>query len=127
MALTLAQLSDTLDDKKWSSLMVNEALTSVYFTALQVLRIMTEQINETVDCLTTSQPKFDGTINYFVSVGNVSTVDRKHLHENWDTLTAIMKRRQAGLLERIQRKTQEVESLRDGVWLLSLPLEDSAC
>ena len=92
--------------------MVNESLTSTYFTALQMLRIMTERINEGLECLTTSRAELDSRLRW---CADVPADDRTRLNKNWDTLIANMQRRQKKLLERIKRKTEEVESLQGRV------------
>jgi len=108
------QLSDTLDSEKWNDLMVEESLKSVYFKVLQTLRVITERINESMEDLAKLK-LISATLQFCRECGDISDDDLIRFNKNTDTLIAIIEGRRKKLLDRIERKRQEVESLQAGV------------
>jgi hypothetical protein len=95
-----------------------------YFTVLQLLRIFAESIQESMNDLQEMQKEFA----FKFPISNLSRdvqltlAARRVLAENWKTVVALQGDIGKRLLARIDKKTAEVESLRDGVRTASSPL-----
>jgi hypothetical protein len=92
--------------------------SDLYFAVLQILRIMGEWISESVKDLEHQKEdwsefgRFDAPD--YLSAKYLET-DREVINSNWDLLASHHAKLVKVLQDRIDRKTKEVESLRDGV------------
>lgn len=88
-------------------------LSKLYFTVLQLLRIMAEWIEGSLDDQKRLREQW---WNGWNRQPLALTVDEKAIiDKNWDTIISSMEPRTQYFLDRINRKTEEVKSLRDGV------------
>jgi hypothetical protein len=94
--------------------------SELYFGVLQILRIMSEWIYESITDL--ENQKQDWADFHWVGHGdaeylnvNGRETDRGIINSNWDLLILHHTKLVKVLQDRIDRKTKEVESLRDGV------------
>lgn len=123
----MRQMDYTMDDKRLDAFMFDNSnsmdLSRQYFTALQLLRIATQWIEENhaeweTFCNTLSWR--DSDLNQLLKLHGYEN-DRSLL-ESWtkqrNKVTELLKERTKQLTDRINRKIAEVESLRDGVGLL---------
>lgn len=104
------------------------ALSKQYFTVLQLLRTARQQIDVNfaewqVFCEKAAGNEDHYEIFIFLRNLECSGGARKELVECWqaqlDTVTELLKAQTEHLKGRIDRKTEEVESLRDGVRLMT--------
>jgi hypothetical protein len=92
-----------------------------YFTVLQLLRIFAECIQQSMDDLRAMQSEFfsqypTGNLSH---CRHLSLAARRVLAQNWETVVDSQGEIGKRLLVRIDRKTEEVKSLRDGVRTVS--------
>jgi hypothetical protein len=94
--------------------------SELYFAVLQILRIISEWIYKSVTDLENQKAE----LAYYAGFGsrvpeypNNLETDRRVINSNWDMLISHHAKLIKVLLDRIERKTKEVESLRDGVTL----------
>ena len=94
--------------------------SELYFAVLQIIRIMGESISESVtDLESQKKSKIDF---YWTAFGTAEHLtwrsrekDRVVINSNWDLLSSHHGKLVKVIQDRIDRKTKEVESLRDGV------------
>jgi hypothetical protein len=94
--------------------------SELYFAVLQILRIISDWIQESVTDLENQEESRGcfqrlghGMAEHLSEEGRER--DREVINSNWDLLALHHATLAKALLERIQKKTTEVESLRDGV------------
>ncbi|KAF3021964.1 hypothetical protein E8E14_010100 [Neopestalotiopsis sp. 37M] len=120
------QLQDTLDKKRWEMLMFDNSfqLSEQYFTVLQLLRIYQDWIveaEEGIDSL--GEELINQCRSWHAWQHQLSPVDEvewpllmENLKSNFSNVNGFFRQRVNSLKERIQRKKDEVESLRDGLF-----------
>jgi hypothetical protein len=85
-----------------------------YFTILQMLRIFHDWISFSID-------SFKHSVDYLLLPEyheyehNLNASSRQMVRSNWEALLAYHEEIAKPLLDRIEKKTEEVKSLRDGV------------
>ncbi|KAK4200949.1 hypothetical protein QBC40DRAFT_306385 [Triangularia verruculosa] len=117
-------LRDILDDEASSRLMFDTSFerSRVYFKTLQMLRIFADAIRETGRDLQELDPEkliqgnfrragYD--VHYFM---RQEPLEDKALWNNWKILLKSQQRAEEKLLRRITEKTEEITSLRDGLF-----------
>jgi len=94
--------------------------SEIYFAVLQILRIMSEWIYESVTALEKQKEEWAqvrqvwrGAPEYLSETNQ--EIDRGIINSNWDVLLSHHAKLEKVLRDRIDRKAKEVESLRDGV------------
>jgi len=99
-----------MDDKKWERLMFDNSfrLSKLYFTVLQVLRIASSWIEESVSDLRLVQEKWSNAVQY-------ETTDARNVTRELEEMVTSMEAKKQRLLSRVNKKVEEVKSLRDGV------------
>ena len=116
------QPANILDNKSRRDLMFDRSLekSELYFAVLQILRIMSEWIHESVTDIENQKESWadfhgagHGKADYLSEEGRER--DREVINSNWDMLGLHHAKLVLVLQDRIDRKTTEVESLRDGV------------
>jgi hypothetical protein len=116
------QAANILDNKSRRDLMFDRSLekSELYFAVLQTLRIMSEWIQEGVTALEAQKESWaefhwagHGDAEYLTREGRER--DREAINSNWELLGLHYAKLVKVLQDRIDRKTTEVESLRDGV------------
>ncbi|KAI1075727.1 hypothetical protein F5B20DRAFT_559174 [Whalleya microplaca] len=120
------QLQDTLDRDRWQELMFDDSfqLSEQYFTVLQLLRVFQDWIGETEDGIEGLSRELIGQFEswqdwrhqYCPRDENVWPLDIEHLEANFEKVKSFFTLRANLLKERIRRKKDEVESLRDGLF-----------
>ncbi|KAK6840133.1 hypothetical protein PG987_005999 [Apiospora arundinis] len=131
------RLEDVFDAEKRAALMFEASSNNrfessdKYFFVIELLRISAEWIKETVNDLRYTQEEVTGILQslmcypYFPgeatpSVAYVPDASWKAcadvIRHNWEVVFRDLKRFEDDLLGRIERKTQEVKSLRDGLF-----------
>lgn len=137
-------MDHTFDDRQLESHIFDTSdsmdLSKQYFTTLQLLRIARQRIENTISAwkelreLPDTNPQWDqlhkstsaehrvlSTLDKFVlSEGDKQTF--KEWEEQRERVTQLFETRAKQLTERIDQKTKEVESLRDGVCALQILL-----
>jgi hypothetical protein len=99
------------DDKDFSR-------SKLYFRLQQLCRIFTSCIEETLRELQFHDDAFMGWFEEYIGSLPTSEVDAKfqdHLSKKWKTVIEKQVSHLETILERVKRKGEEVESLRDGV------------
>ncbi|KAI1418322.1 hypothetical protein F5Y13DRAFT_176437 [Hypoxylon sp. FL1857] len=112
------KLDDIRDDERWNGLMFDNSfeLSKLYFTVLQLLRIVTEWVEESVNDLNDLRERYGARKRFLIEILNMDPDDLASTEKNWDTVITIMDSRAKRLLDRINKKTEEVKSLRDGLF-----------
>jgi len=115
------KISDVADEEQRKELMFDDSFkrSASYFTVLQMLRIFSDTIHESTTDLEAMKVEwlkgdFPGSPPRSESSDFGKEVKRI-LSSNWDTVTSHQKRIARELIDRIERKTEEAKSLRDGV------------
>jgi hypothetical protein len=113
------QIDVVLDPEKLRNLIFDDSfeISENYFTILQILRIFAGYIQESMDHLRAMQSEFlswhpTGSLSHSY---RLSLAARRVLAQNWQTVVDLQSEIGKRLLARIDRKTEEVKSLRDGV------------
>ena len=89
-----------------------------YFTVLQLLRIFSEWIRQTLDDMDDMIRQFDDEMVPWLVArpdDHTTSMSVKVSISNWANVSALQKRIGQDLLERIEKKKEEIKSLRDGV------------
>jgi hypothetical protein len=93
--------------------------SELYFAVLQILRIMSEWISESVTDLENKKEDWGSFHEIWDAEHPISEnargIDKRLINSNWDLLVSHQAKLVKVLRDRIERKTKEVESLRDGV------------
>ncbi|KAI1113108.1 hypothetical protein F5Y14DRAFT_418900 [Nemania sp. NC0429] len=120
------QLQDTLDRRRWHMLMFDDSfqLSEQYFTVLQLLRIFQDWIEEVEKGVGDLKGELIGQYEswrvwrqrYAPEDEEEWPLDMKKLEENFKKVQDFFELRVNPLKERIKRKKEEVESLRDGLF-----------
>ncbi|KAJ8132322.1 hypothetical protein O1611_g1305 [Lasiodiplodia mahajangana] len=120
------QLQDTLDRRRWHMLMFDDSfqLSEQYFTVLQLLRIFQDWIEEvekgTKDLRKELLGQYESWMvwrrRYAPKDEDEWPLDMEKLEANFDKVEEFFQIRVNPLNERIRRKKEEVESLRDGLF-----------
>ncbi|KAI0013599.1 hypothetical protein F4779DRAFT_613329 [Xylariaceae sp. FL0662B] len=120
------QLQDTLDRNRWQMLMFDDSfqLSEQYFTVLQLLRIFQDWIGEMEDGIEGLKRELIGQCEswqdwrrrFCPGDENAWPLDIEGLEANLEKVKSFFELRANLLKERIQRKKDEVESLRDGLF-----------
>ncbi|KAI0386340.1 hypothetical protein F5Y04DRAFT_243875, partial [Hypomontagnella monticulosa] len=110
------ELNDTLVEERWNRFMFDDAFqfSRLYFTVLQLLRIAREWIEGSVNDQKELQDNWlrcQSRLPFKLSSSELAGIEK-----NWVVVLSNSERRAKGLLDRISRKTEEVESLRDGLF-----------
>ncbi|KAI1472915.1 uncharacterized protein F4812DRAFT_31724 [Daldinia caldariorum] len=89
-------------------------LSRLYFTVIQILRLMAEWIEESASDITQSREHFSSVIHD----GSLGLTDEEleRIEKNWNTISYKMDSQAKKLNSRIIRKTEEIKSLRDGLF-----------
>jgi hypothetical protein len=103
--------------------------SELYFTILQLLRLASDWIRGSLEDLETLAESWDF-YRYFTKLpakrnglqDPVTVNVTKVLKKNWKNVISHQKSLAKPLLDRIEKKTEEVKSLRDGVCLISQTL-----
>jgi hypothetical protein len=99
--------------------------SELYFRALQLLRVCSDWIEETVEDLKSSHmsciEELETMVDYTDGYG-LRDEDIKLLGSTWQRLRNKENNDYNNLLQRIKRKRKEVESLRDGVSIYLYPI-----
>jgi hypothetical protein len=93
--------------------MTNDSYTAIYFTVLQILRIAAEWIDESIDDLKDLRARWD---LLYLHDAPFTTEEIRLASTNWDNVISAAERRHKTLRDRLDRKAEEVKSLRDGVY-----------
>jgi len=111
---TQVDLENTLDDEKWKSLMFDNSSerSSLYFTVLELLRISSNWIEDTLRDWKGLEENWS---SYTNARETLSAEDVDICIANWKNVTITLEKRTDGLLHSIARQMEEVKSLRDGV------------
>ncbi|OTB16432.1 hypothetical protein K445DRAFT_58648 [Daldinia sp. EC12] len=80
----------------------------LYFTVLQALRIFSEWIEESARELQQLKQDFDANIQFNMA--------RREIDELWDKVIAIHGASSKSLIDRIEKKEEEIKSFRDGLF-----------
>ncbi|KXX77813.1 hypothetical protein MMYC01_205953 [Madurella mycetomatis] len=118
------KLHDILSDESSSNLMFDTSFvrSRLYFKTLEMLRIFADNIRETGRDLQEMDPErlLQGSfrhagydVRYFLKD---DPAQDKALWENWEILSNFQQKAEDGLLRRIAEKTEEIKSLRDGLF-----------
>ncbi|KAK8877705.1 hypothetical protein PGQ11_002651 [Apiospora arundinis] len=113
------RLEDVFDSEKRAALMFESSSNNKfessdkYFFVIELLRISAEWIKETVNDLLFSGKRLPSSIISMMSRGKL--VPMLSVTTDWEVILRDLKRHEDDLLGRIERKTQEVKSLRDGI------------
>jgi hypothetical protein len=88
-----------------------------YFTILQLLRIFSDSIHQSVEDLRQMKNKFSYKFptGELYEVKLLSLPTRQIIAANWEKVLSFQQQTGTELLSRIEKKTEEVKSLRDGV------------
>ncbi|KAF2496714.1 hypothetical protein BU16DRAFT_340064 [Lophium mytilinum] len=113
--------TDILDDRKRNELMFDSSLkvSEQYFAILQILRIMREWICDALKDLERQKEIWQSDRGYRLS----RKLDESIIESNWEVLVSLQQGFEKILLDRIDRKTEEVKSLRDGLFNATSVLE----
>jgi hypothetical protein len=105
------------------------ATSELYFTILQLLRIASDWIREGMEDLENLAGQSQVFIDFHFTLArrggevpatvDVSEVVSEVIERNWENVVSHQKSLAKPLLERIEKKSEEVKSLRDGVCLNS--------
>ncbi|KAK9421753.1 hypothetical protein SUNI508_05354 [Seiridium unicorne] len=122
----IAQLQDTLDKRRWEMLMFDDSfqLSEQYFSVLQLLRIFLNWIEEAEQGILDLRSELTKQcVSWRAWQREHSLPDEDERHLDLDNLKRndgqvedFFRRRVSALKDRIQRKKDEVESLRDGLF-----------
>ncbi|KEZ43621.1 hypothetical protein SAPIO_CDS4216 [Scedosporium apiospermum] len=112
------ELSDSMDDKKWERLMFDNSfrLSKLYFTVLQVLRIASSCIEESVSDLRLVQEKWSNAVQY-------ETTDARNVTRELEEMVTSMEAKKQRLLSRVDKKVEELlgaTSLREATKAMAL-------
>ncbi|KAK6956933.1 hypothetical protein Daesc_002215 [Daldinia eschscholtzii] len=109
------ELNNTQNEKCWDEFMFDTSsrLSRLYFTVIQLFRLMTEWIEESASDIDQLKRKFRE-IRYEVRLG-LSANEIASVEKNWDTISSKMNLLAERLYSRIHRKQEEIKSLRDGL------------
>ncbi|OTA53959.1 hypothetical protein K449DRAFT_389502 [Hypoxylon sp. EC38] len=112
------KLDDIRDDERWNGLMFDNSfeLSKLYFSVLQLLRIITEWIEESITDLRDLRERYALRKRFLIQILKLGLDDISSTEKNWDTVIATMELPANRLLDRINRKAEEVKSLRDGLF-----------
>ncbi|ETS85997.1 hypothetical protein PFICI_04022 [Pestalotiopsis fici W106-1] len=110
--------ADTLDRKYWQTLMFDSGfeISETYFTILQMLRIFDDWIEETESDFTKLNDNIVSRAQSMV-IYEDADVDLTILTTNLNVVMGRLQSSAKSLRDRIKRKKEEVQSLRDGVSL----------
>ncbi|KAI0859717.1 hypothetical protein F4860DRAFT_246304 [Xylaria cubensis] len=95
----------------------------LYFTILQTLRIFGERITTTSDDLRPLDDLFLRRLNF--PMQNMRQYELQALRSNWELVRETQRTAQKNLSDRVLNKTEELKSLRDGVYFKNLNLYSS--
>ncbi|KAK4186783.1 hypothetical protein QBC35DRAFT_254523 [Podospora australis] len=113
------QLDDTLDRQRLDRFMFDESFerSRLYFALLQILRTSSNRLEETLrDWSTLRQVWNNKLLRITVSAPPFSPEDLKALGRNWDRATEALEAASQRIEARISRKSEEIKSLRDGLF-----------
>ncbi|KAK7973656.1 hypothetical protein PG990_011739 [Apiospora arundinis] len=131
------RLEDVFDSEKRAALMFESSSknrfesSDKYFFVIELLRISAEWIKETVNDLRHPQEEVNELLQSLIKYANAfreATPEVDYINDaswkacidvirhNWEVIFRDLKRYEDDLLGRIERKTQEVKSLRDGLF-----------
>ncbi|KAI1376339.1 hypothetical protein F4677DRAFT_88922 [Hypoxylon crocopeplum] len=108
---------DVIANEEWLNRLMFDSsfkLSRLYFTVLQLLRIMDEWVEQSVTDLKNLRDEWLQKKHNHTS--HLSADELRSIEKNWDTAVSSMELRAKKLLYRINRKTEEVKSLRDGLF-----------
>jgi hypothetical protein len=113
------QLNQTLDSDQVTKWMFDFDFkqSRLYFTILQILRIF----GECIRTLSADIKALDGLFNVRQGLMPSTPKERLAFSSNWKHITKHQKDAEERLLRRLSDKTEEIESLRDGVYCYELP------
>lgn len=112
-------MGDIADTKRRNNLMFDLSFdrSGTYFTVLQALRVFTDTITEAHNSIEIMKQRwswrFPGRSS--TNTTHFDKMTQEILNQNWEKLIAEHWRLERGLLDYIDKKSNEVKSLRDGV------------
>ncbi|KAK9774093.1 hypothetical protein SCAR479_09207 [Seiridium cardinale] len=122
----ISQLQDTLDKRRWEMLMFDDSfqLSEQYFSVLQLLRIFLNWIEEAEQGILDLRSELTKQCESWRAWQREHSLpdedewhlDLDNLKRNDGQVEDFFRRRVSALKDRIQRKKEEVESLRDGLF-----------
>lgn len=113
------QLNQTLNPKQITKWMFDFDFkqSRLYFTILQILRIF----GECIRTVSADIKALDGMFEVRQGLMPATPKERLAFSSNWKYITKHQKDAEKRLLRRLLDKTEEIESLRDGVYYYELP------
>ena len=115
-SLAVRQLRDTLDDERWNSVLFNDSFqrSRLYFTVLETLRVSSSWVVDMME-------DWDSLREQWAREVRPSEIfdeaDWRAAEIGWDAVTRTVQAKAKLLKDRMDRKSEEVKSLRDGVWI----------
>ncbi|KAK3333034.1 hypothetical protein B0T19DRAFT_416990 [Cercophora scortea] len=108
-------LSDSLDDVKWNSFMFDDSFqrSRMYFTVLETLRISGDWVDEVPKTSKRLRQQWNDNVE---PTKIFDEADWRALDKGWDAVERMITDRAMLLRDRINGKTEEVKSLRDGLF-----------
>ncbi|XDG04011.1 hypothetical protein ABKA04_003626 [Annulohypoxylon sp. FPYF3050] len=113
---THVRFDDTRRDDYWSSLLFDNSFerSELYFTVIQLLRIIRQWAEESMaDHIALQQEWLQARSHLGF---NFTDNELRNIERNWDTILFQADIRTKRLFNRIDQKTEEVKSLRDGLF-----------
>lgn len=112
-------MSHTLDDKILNNLMFDNSssmsLSRQYFIVLRMLQVFTEWIDDNMNLWEETRSLLIDDRHSFFWSGYESKARKQSLEDQLNIITQLLTSQTKQLKERVDRKTEEVKSLRDGV------------
>ncbi|KAI0410808.1 hypothetical protein F5X98DRAFT_358738 [Xylaria grammica] len=111
-SIVRVQLSDFLQEEHWSRSMFDDSfkLSRTYFGILQLLRIIDDWVESTVLDLKELRRQ------YTLTRESATPDDVNNLESNWKTVLEIAEGKAETIRNRVIRKTEDIKSLRDGLF-----------
>ncbi|KAI0410461.1 hypothetical protein F5X98DRAFT_381766 [Xylaria grammica] len=114
-SIVRVQLHDFLEEEDWINLMFDDSfrLSKNYFSILQLLRIIGDLVERLEQDLKNLRAR------YYQIASSEDLIEKKDLLElntNWDKVQSIVEMRAKVVRDRTARKTEEIKSLRDGLF-----------
>lgn len=112
-------MSNTLDERSLNTLMFDNSssmsLSKQYFIVLRLLQVFTEWIDDETATWHRTRSSIIHERHSFFWSGYESKARKQSLEDQLDIITQLLTSQTNQLKERVERKTEEVKSLRDGV------------
>lgn len=112
-------MSHTLDEERLNNLMFDTSssmsLSKQYFTVLRLLQVFTEWIDDEVALWDRTRTLIISARHSFFWSSYESKARKQSLEDQLNIITQLLTAQAKQLKDRVDRKTEEVKSLRDGV------------